>query len=327
MKAIKKKNVKNGPNRSHSRISLMESGMFEQFRFGWISALDDLKRKPFANILTICVIAISISLPTLCYLIWKNVNEAASVWYPTPQISVYLDKSLSDSAVNKLITDLKALEGVSEVIYLTREETLAEFKNYSGFSTALDLLEENPLPAVAIVTPQVDFDAGQSLRTLIERMSKLNGVDDVRADDNWFSRLASLTDLVGSISLLVGTLMVIALLLVISNSIRLTISMRKDAINIMKLIGATDGFIMRPFLYAGLLFGFSGAFLAVLLSQILMFFLSQSVSSVASVFETEFDLTGLRFDEMLIIILVCAMCGWFSAWLTTVKHLRHFNPE
>nr|WP_218139459.1 permease-like cell division protein FtsX [Thorsellia anophelis] len=306
---------------------MMQSGLMEQFLYGWRSAFEDMRSKPLANLLTILVISISLSLPTLCYLLWKNVNEAAQAWYPTPQISVYLDKSLSDPGVEQLIMNLNALDGVANVNYLTREKTLEEFKNYSGFSTAIDLLEENPLPAVAIVTPEVDFQSGTLITTLKERIVALEGVDDVRADDNWFARLASLTNLVAKVAFVVGWLMVIALFLVIGNSVRLTIASRRETINIMKLIGATDGFIMRPFLYGGALYGGLGALLAILLSQLLMVQLDKAVTNVAVVFEANFSLTGLRIDEMLILVFISVMSGWFAAWLATVKHLRDFRPQ
>lgn len=316
-----------GQNSATSRVSMMQSGLVEQFRYGWKSAFEDIRSKPLANLLTILVIAISLSLPTLCYLLWKNVNDAAQAWYPTPQISVYLDKSLSDPAVEQLISELTGLEGVANVNYLTREKTLEEFKNYSGFSTAIDLLEENPLPAVAIVTPEVDFQGGELITTLKSRIAALSGVDDVRADDNWFSRLASLTGLVAKVAFVVGWLMIVALFLVIGNSVRLTISSRRETINIMKLIGATDGFIMRPFLYGGALYGGIGAVLAILLSELLMVQLDKAVTNVATVFETSFGLTGLKLDEMLILIFISVMSGWLAAWLATVKHLRDFRPQ
>lgn len=319
--------VARGKNSPQSRISMMESGLMTQYVFAWKTAVEDIRKKPIANLLTILVIAISISLPTLCYLLWKNINEAAQAWYPTPQISVYLDKSLSDPAIEQLIIDLKTLEGIETVNYLTRDETLEEFKNYAGFSTALDLLEENPLPAVAIVTPKIDFEAGELLTTLKARIADLEGVDDVRADDNWFTRLASLTGLVAKVALIVGWLMIIALFLVIGNSIRLTIASSKDTINIMKLIGSTDGFIMRPFLYSGVIYGLLGAVLAIILSQLLMFQLNSAVMSVAVVFETTFSLTGLKFDEMIIMLIIAIMSGWFAAWFATIKYLRDFRPQ
>ncbi|MRE51994.1 cell division protein FtsX, partial [Escherichia coli] len=148
---------------------------------------------------------------------------------------------------------------------------------------ALDMLEENPLPAVAVVIPKLDFQGTDSLNTLRDRITRINGIDEVRMDDSWFARLAALTGLVGRVSAMIGVLMVAAVFLVIGNSVRLSIFARRDTINVQKLIGATDGFILRPFLYGGALLGFSGAFLSLILSEILVMRLSSAVTEVAQV--------------------------------------------
>ncbi len=182
-------------------------------------------------------------------------------------------------------------------------------------------------------------------------------------DYRWFARLAALTGLVGRVSALIGVLMVAAVVLVIGNSVRLSICARRDSglvgrvsemigvlmvaavflvignsvrlsifarrdsINVQKLIGATEGFILRPFLYGGALLGFSGAFLSLILSEILVLRLSSAVAELAQVFGTKFDINGLSFDECLLLLLVCSMIGWVGAWLATVLHLRHCTPD
>jgi len=189
------------------------------------------------------------------------------------------------------------------------------------------MLEENPLPAVAVVIPKLDFQGTESLNTLRDRVSRINGIDEVRMDDSWFARLSALTGLVGRVAAMIGVLMVAAVFLVIGNSVRLSIFARRDTINVQKLIGATDGFILRPFLYGGALLGFAGAFLSLILSEILVMRLSAAVTDVAQVFGTKFDISGLSFDECLLLLLVCSMIGWIAAWLATVQHLRHFTPD
>nr|CBA75291.1 cell division protein [Arsenophonus nasoniae] len=284
-------------------------------------------RQPLATFLTVAVIAISITLPSLCYIVWKNVSQAAQQWYPTPQLTVYLDKSLDEKGAEQTVAGLRQLDGVKSVNYLSREEAMIEFRNWSGFSTALDLLEENPLPAVAIITPKIDFQNSQSLINLRNKVGQLAGIEDVRMDDSWFTRLAALTGLIGQIALVIGILMIMAVFLVIGNSIRLNIFARRDTINVMKLIGATDGFIMRPFLNGGIILGFLGALLSLILSALLVWQLTDIVTQVAGVFGTTFHIQGLLWDEVLLIILVAAMIGWLAAWLATAQHLSRFTPE
>ena len=146
-------------------------------------------------------------------------------------------------------------------------------------------------------------------------------------DDSWFARLAALTGLVGQIATMIGILMVIAVFLVIGNSVRLSIFARRDTINVQKLIGATDGFILRPFLYGGALLGLSGAVLSLILSEVLVFRLEAVVAQVASVFGTTFRISGLSWDESLLLLLLSSIIGWIAAWLATVQHLRRFTPQ
>jgi len=317
-----------GRSKTPPKPGSRKSNVFnEQMRYAFSGALQDLKSKPLATFLTVMVIAISLTLPSVCYMVYKNVNQAATQYYPSPQITVYLDKALDDNAAQQVVGQLQSEQGVEKVNYLSREDALGEFRNWSGFGGALDMLEENPLPAVAVVVPKLDFQSTESLNTLRDRITRINGIDEVRMDDSWFARLTALTGLVGRVSAMIGVLMVAAVFLVIGNSVRLSIFSRRDTINVQKLIGATDGFILRPFLYGGALLGFSGALMSLILSEVLVMRLSAAVTDVAKVFGTQFNLDGLSFDECLLLLLVCSMIGWLAAWLATVQHLRHFTPD
>lgn len=318
--AAKSKNVK-------ARRKSIFAVLREQMRYAWNGTKADLLRQPWATLLTMMVIAISLTLPTVGYLIWKNVDAAAQQWYPTPQLTVYLQKSLNEQAANELVNQLKKINGVSKINYLPRDKALSEFRAWSGYDAALDMLDNNPLPPVAIITPSAEFQQTESLIFLRSAISIVDGVDEVRLDDSWFTRLMALTRLVAVIAGALALLMVVAVFLVIGNSVRLNIFSRRETINVMKLIGATDGFILRPFLNGGALLGFFGALLALIMSQLLVWGLSAVVSKVANVFNTSFMLQGLSWDEALLLLLVATMIGWMAAWLATVQHLRHFTPE
>ncbi|MFP1723895.1 permease-like cell division protein FtsX [Lonsdalea quercina] len=310
-----------------SKARALKGGWQEQWRYAWGNTLRDMLRQPLATLLTIMVIAISLTLPSICYLVWKNVSQAATQWYPTPQLTIYLDKALDDKAAEGVIAKIQSTDGVDKVNYLSRNEAMGEFRNWSGFGGALDMLEENPLPAVAIVTPKMTFQSAETMTSLRDRISSIEGVDEVRMDDSWYSRLVAMTGLVGQIAFTIGVLMIVAVFLVIGNSIRLSIFSRRDTINVMKLIGATDGFILRPFLNGGAMLGLCGAVLSLILSQALVWKLSAATAQVAAVFGTTFAVKGMGWDEGLLLLLVAAMIGWLAAWLATVQHLRRFTPE
>jgi cell division transport system permease protein len=310
-----------------SKTKALKGGWQEQWRYALRGTLSDMWRQPLATLLTVMVIAISLTLPSVCYMVWKNVNQAATQWYPAPQLTVYLDKALDDTAAENVTAQLKQLDGVDNVNYLTREEALNEFRNWSGFGGSMDMLEQNPLPAVAIITPKLNFQNSDTMANLRDRVAKVQGVDEVRMDDSWFARLAALTGLVGQIASMIGLLMVVAVFLVIGNSVRLSIFARRDTINVQKLIGATDGFILRPFLYGGALLGFGGAVLSLILSEVLVLRLQSVVAQVATVFGTTFVLEGFSWDEGLLLLLIAAIIGWIAAWLATVQHLRRFTPQ
>ncbi|MBB1229335.1 permease-like cell division protein FtsX [Pantoea agglomerans] len=313
--------------KQQSKSKALKGGWQEQWRYALRGTLSDMWRQPLATLLTVMVIAISLTLPSVCYMVWKNVSQAATQWYPAPQLTVYLSKTLDDTAAENVVAQLKQVEGVDNVNYLTREEALNEFRNWSGFGGAMDMLEQNPLPAVAIITPKLNFQNSDTMQSLRDRVTKVQGVDEVRMDDSWFARLAALTGLVGQIASMIGVLMIVAVFLVIGNSVRLSIFARRDTINVQKLIGATDGFILRPFLYGGALLGFSGAVLSLLLSEVLVLRLQSVVANVATVFGTTFSLEGFSWDEALLLLLIAAIIGWVAAWLATVQHLRRFTPQ
>lgn len=293
-----------------------------QIAYGWSNVFNDFRQHVFASLLTIFVIAISITLPTIGYLLWKNANAAASQWYPTPNLTAYLEKDLTEQQIDTLIAQIERYDEVEAVNYLSREQTLEEFRVWSGFSDALDLLDGNPLPAVIIIIPTESAKQTTILHNMQSQLIKLPGIDDIRLDDSWFTRLTALTNMVQTIVWTISIFMLLAVSLMIANSIRLAIFARRQTIIVMQLIGATEGFILRPFLYSGMFNGFVSAIVALLLSEIFIFQIDIIILNVSSVFGTIFTLAGLTWDESLFIILMATMVGWLSAWIATKKYLK-----
>ncbi|MGL4454960.1 MAG: permease-like cell division protein FtsX [Plesiomonas sp.] len=309
------------------RATRARGGLREQWRHAWHNCLQDILLQPVATLLTVIVIAIALTLPGVCYLGWKNASLAADQWYPEPEITVYLQKSLTDPQAQALADSIRAIPGASKLTYLSRSDSLNEFRQWSGFSDALDMLNDNPLPAVIIVRPQGEFSHGTALAGLRDVLAAEKGVSEAKLDNTWLDRLTALTELVAQAALILATLMLCAVFLIIGNSVRLNIFNRRDSIEVMKLIGATDGFILRPFLYGGALLGLSGGLLAWLLNAVIAWRLQIQVNSVMQVFGTQFTLHGFGMDEVLIMLIVSTMIGWSAAWLATARHLRDFLPH
>lgn len=293
-----------------------------QIGYAWHNVFNYFYQNIFASLLTIFVIAISITLPTIGYLLLKNANQAAEQWYPTPNVTVYISKTLTPEQTNNLIDQFKTIPEVQNVTYLSRDETRDEFKTWSGFDDALDLLADNPLPAVAIIFPVEEAKQTNKLHDLQAQLRKIDGVDDVQLDDSWFTRLTALTNMVKSIVWTISIFMIIAVSLVIGNSIRLNIFARRQTITVMQLIGATEGFILRPFLYNGIFTGLISAILALVLSKVFILQIDSTMLQVSDVFGTIVNINGLSWDESLLIILFSMIIGWFSAFIATKKYLN-----
>lgn len=302
--------------------SLFFPRWYRQITYAWKNVYHDICLHKLAAILTILVIAISITLPIVCYLLWKNVNSIAKQWSPSPHLTVYLKKTLDKSQVEQLSTEMTHLPAVKSIEYHSKKQNIEEFKVWSGFSDTLDLLDDNPLPDLFIIIPNNVSKDTVVLHELRETLLSLSGIDDVRLNDSWFIRLTALTGLVSAIVWALSFLMLIAVSLVIGNSIRLMIFARRQTIMVMQLIGATEGFILRPFLYNGMLYSFISVVLALILSEIFIFRVDSIILEVSSVFDTKFMLYGLSWEECASIILLVTLVGWLSAWLATKKYLQ-----
>lgn len=311
------------PNKSNGK----ESNIFfchwrRQIGYAWRNTFNNFTQHIFASLLTVFVIAISITLPTISYLLWKNANHASDQWYPTPNLTVYINKELTSTQTTELISKLKSYPEVEKIEYLSRDQTKEEFKTWSGFGNALDLLDENPLPAVAIIIPKEEAKQTTILHAFQSKLLEIKGVDDVQLDDSWFTRLTALTDMVKSIVWVISIFMIGSVSLVIGNSIRLNIFARRQVIVVMQLIGATEGFILRPFLYNGMLIGFISAIFALILSEVFIFQIDSIILRVSAIFGTKFTIKGLSWDESILIVLFSIILGWLSAMISTKKYLK-----
>ena len=291
------------------------------------AVLADLMKRKFATLLTVLVIAVSLTIPTVSYLLWKNIHHATTQFYPESELTVYLHKNLSEEDANLVVEKIRQQEGVESLNYISRQESLNEFRHWSGFSEELDVLDDNPLPAVVMIKPTKAFNESQKRNELRENLDKIKGVQEVRLDNDWLEKLTALTWLVAHVAIFCTVLMAIAVFLVIGNSIRADVYSNQANIEVMKLLGATDQFILRPFLYTGMIYAALGGFFACIFSSLSIGYFTGAVKYVTDIFAVNFNLNGLGLVEFLFLLVVCIIMGYIGAWLSATRYIRLLDKK
>ena len=291
------------------------------------AVLADLLKRKFATLLTVLVIAVSLTIPTVSYLLWKNIHHATTQFYPESELTVYLHKNLSEEDANLVVEKIRQQEGVESLNYISRQESLNEFRHWSGFSEELDVLDDNPLPAVVMIKPSKAFNESQKRNELRENLDKIKGVQEVRLDNDWLEKLTALTWLVAHVAIFCTLLMAVAVFLVIGNSIRADVYSNQSNIEVMKLLGATDQFILRPFLYTGMIYAALGGFFACIFSSLTIGYFTGAVKYVTDIFAVNFNLNGLGLVEFLFLLVVCVIMGYIGAWLSATRYIRLLDKK
>lgn len=292
-----------------------------QMQYVMHSVWGDLIKKKYGTLLTILVIAVSLTIPTVSFLLWKNTHQASTQFYPESELTVYLHKNLSEDDANEVVEKIRRQEGIESLNYISRQESMNEFRSWSGFGEELDILDDNPLPAVVMVTPTKAFQTSENRQELRQKLDKIKGVEEVRLDNGWMEKLTALTWLIAHVAIFCAVLMTLAVFLVIGNSIRSDVYSSKADIQVMKLLGATDQFILRPFLYTGIIYGFLGAFFACFFSSLLIGYFTGAVKYVTDIFAVTFALNGLGMGEVLFLLIICSIVGYASAWISATRYI------
>lgn len=292
-----------------------------------IESLIRLARTPLQSLLTWLVVAIATALPATLYVALQNIQSLGYNWQDSSQISVFINRAAQTEAIEQWRLDLSELPAVAQVVYISPEQALAEFREYSGLGEVLDDLEENPLPPVLLVQPDASASQGAALEQLLTTLNDHPLSDEAKLDMMWVKRLQQLIDLAGRGVFFLAALLVLGLLLVIGNTIRLAIENRRDEIVVVKLVGGTDAYVRRPFLYTGLWYGLGGGVIALILLALGLAWLSAPVAKLASLYHSEFRLQGLDFYTSVQLVLLAGLVGLAGAWLAVGRHLRAIKPE
>lgn len=290
-------------------------------------SLGQLSRQPFATLMTVAVIGIALALPTGLHVILKNAQQLSGGWDGVAQISLFLKRSTTDKQARHLADQIRSLSDITTVSYISRDEALAEFRRLSGFGNALEALKDNPLPAVLVVRPAWQDNDPTAADRLLGRLQQFPAVDIAQLDMQWVKRLFVIMDIVRRGVLVLAALLALAVLLVVGNTIRLAIQNRRDEIVVMKLIGGTDAFIRRPFLYTGFWYGLLGGAIAWLLVNLSLSVLGGPIEQLAGLYQHRFAVTGLDLSATLLLLLFSILLGLTGSWLAVGRHLRDIEPS
>lgn len=290
-------------------------------------SLGKLYRTPFAAIMTILMIAVALALPTCLYVLLNNLQTVTQKWDDTGQITLFLHSDATQQQIDKVKNQLDEDEQVKNVSYISAEQALAEFKQRSEFSQLIDGLPNNPLPPSLVVTPSNDAKLSSKLSQLTSRFEKLPHVEQVQLDTQWLQRLQSITEIIRRAILAIGLMLGLSVLLVVGNSIRLDIENRREEIEVTKLIGATDRFIRRPFLYGGMWFGLLGGVLALILVFIVLLAIRHPVQELVALYNSEFKLILPSFSQSIALVLTSIFLGLFGSWLAVNRRISKIQPS
>jgi len=229
--------------------------------------------------------------------------------------------------VRQIAASARERSGVESVAVTTADEALAEFKQLSGFGDALSALEDNPLPHHIVVRPALKTSSPADVESLRRYFAAFPEVEIVQLDLDWMRRLHALLDVLRRALWVVVSVLGLGVLAVIGNTIRLEVQQRRPEIEVTKLVGGSNAFVRRPFLYTGLLYGLGGALLAALIVYGGITYLGEGVGALSAQYGSRFELAGMGRQGVGQLVAVGMALGWLGAFISTGKHLRRIEPR
>ena len=315
-------------SQGHSRQKRPQTSALEkllwQHRVVARDSLQRLLRSPLATAVTVAVIAIALLLPALLLLFQQNLGSGIAELDRSARISVYLEAGLSDAEAQEVGNHLQTWDGLLSVELISSSQALAAFSENAGLGEVLTSLAENPLPATLLLVP--DSADLQQLEALQAELEALPEVAVVELDRAWIARLQAIRNVVSVLGQALLIFVLLGLFAIIGNTIRLAIENRRQEIRVQKLVGATDGYIARPFLYTGFLLGSAGGVTACLLLLMLWLLLGASSRDLAALYNSGFELSSLSPLSALGLVLLGGGTGWVSALISSYRNIAAIDP-
>jgi cell division transport system permease protein len=293
----------------------------------FFGALGRLTRNPLASVLTLLVVAVALALPMSLKLFVSNARMATGDFRNAVDLSVYLKADTALAKAEQLAKSAQARADVAEVTLIPADKALEEFRTYSGFGAALEVLEQNPLPHVLHVSPARSDSGSAALESLRQYFAAWPEVEMVQIDSEWVMRFNAILDVMRKVLLIVAALLGLGVLAVVGNTIRLEILNRRAEIEVTKLVGGSNGFVRRPFLYTGVLYGLGGALLAWGAIGVMVMVLATPVATLARLYGSQYALAGPGMEDTALLLGGGALLGWLGAWISSNRHLRSIEPR
>ena len=291
-----------------------------------IAALGRLYRQPIGSLLTIAVIGIALALPGALAVLVRNGEALAGGWEHVRDWSVYMQPGLPLGQAESLRRELQAQPGIEAVQLVSAEEALEQLRDTPGFAGVIDTLDSNPLPHTLVVRPAEDASPAM-ISELAGRIAERADVDQVRLDTQWVARLNAMLDLLRRTIWISSVLLVGAVIVIVGNTIRLDIQNQRAEIEVSKLLGATDGFVRRPFLYTGFWYGLGGGLFGLLVLGIGLAALHGPATRLSALYGGSFQPLGLDNPMALAMIGGGLASGLGGAWMAVARHLAAIQPR
>ncbi len=286
-----------------------------------ITTAKRLMATPLATLLTIAVIAISLALPATFFCSVISLQDVGLSWRGNTVVTVYLEQSMDDAAGAVLTQEMAAREDIRHANHISKEQAAADFAQWTGFEELLSSLDENPLPGAIVIEPAIDLSDVKAAESLAVNLLAIDGVESADMDVQWLERLNAVLRLLNTGIAIVASLLAIAVIITIGNTLRLDVQARREEIAVAQLVGASDNFVQKPFLFTGLLYGFVGGLLAALLTTLAIALLNSPVAALAAEYQSSFRLSGLGVSGFFALLASGTLLGLCGAWLTVRQHI------
>lgn len=283
-----------------------------------------LTRRFGATLWVWAMIGIALALPATLYLVEANLVRVAGQWRENPGFSAYFEPGVAAEEPTALVEHLRSVPGVDRVSLVTPEESLAEFRRLSGVDDALALLDDNPLPATVRATVAADV-SGVRLSAIAAQAASADGVEDVVVERDWLERLAAIREVVKRLYWSLAAMLGIGAILISAAAVRLAIEARLQELKVLMLVGAGRGYVRRPFLYLGLVYGLGGALIAAMSISALLLLLEYPLDRLFGSYDGALELSG--FDPMFHVALLASgsMLGVLGALVASNQRLNRLN--